>query len=72
MLLVISLTAFSFIALADDNAQQGDGETKDAVEGYGWYNSYQHLWKVSLYVGKSEHASKSSSLINMLVTHLCI
>lgn len=62
LLLVCLLTAFSLVSLADDNAQQGDGDTKDAVDGYGWYNSYQHLWKVSLYVGKSDQVSKNSNL----------
>lgn len=62
LLLATLLTAFSFTAFADDNATGGEGDTQGAASGYGWYNTYQFLWKVSLYVGKSDQASKSSNL----------
>jgi len=62
LLLATLLTAFSITAFADDNATGGDGDTQGAASGYGWYNTYQFLWKVSLYVGKSDQASKSSNL----------
>ena len=66
VVLVIVITCFSLgiVANADDNATGGDGDTSSAASGYGWYNSPEHLWKVSLYVGKSDTASKSSNLIN--------
>lgn len=58
------LSAFSVTALADDNATSGSGNTQDATAGYAWYNPYQYLWKVTLFVGKSDQATKSSNLIN--------
>ena len=63
LLLIVSLlSAFSITAFADDNATGGDGDTKDAVDGYAWYNSYQYLWKVTVFVGKSDQASKQDNL----------
>lgn len=62
------LSAFSFLSIpvfaGDNNATGGDGDTHPAAQGYGWYNSSQYLYKVTLYVGKSESASKQSSLAN--------
>ena len=59
------LSAFSITAFAgDDNATGGDGNTHPAAEGYGWYNSYQYLYKVTLFVGKKDTANKQSSLTN--------
>ena len=58
------LSAFSITAFADDNAQSGSGDTHGAASGYAWYNTYQYLWKVTLFVGKSDQASKSSNLQN--------
>lgn len=58
------LSAFSITAFADDNAQSGSGDTQGAASGYAWYNTYQYLWKVTLFVGKSDQASKSSNLQN--------
>ncbi len=59
------LSAFSLIASAkDDNATSGDGTTHDAAEGYGWYNEYQYLYKVTLFVGKRDTVHKQSSLVN--------
>ena len=62
MLAVTLLSAFSFTAFADDNATSGEGTTHAAAEGYGWYNSYQYMWKVTLYVGKKDTVTKQSSL----------
>lgn len=65
LLTVTLLSAFSVAAFAgDDNATGGDGTTHSATEGYGWYNSSQYLYKVTLYVGKKDTASKQSSLAN--------
>ena len=65
LLAAIMLSAFSITAFAgDDNATGGDGNTHDAAEGYGWYNSYQYLYKVTLFVGKKDTANKQSSLTN--------
>lgn len=59
------LSAFSIPAFAgDDNATGGDGSTHPAAEGYGWYNSYQYLYKVTLFVGKRDTVTKQSSLTN--------
>ncbi len=65
LLAVMLLSAFSIPALAgDDNATGGDGSTHPAAEGFGWYNSYQYLYKVTLLVGKRDTVSKQSSLAN--------
>ena len=39
------LSAFSIGIYADDNATSGDGNEKDYLDGYGWYNYYQYLLK---------------------------
>ena len=65
LLAVMLLSAFSIPAFAgDDNATGGDGSTHPAAEGFGWYNSYQYLYKVTLLVGKRDTVSKQSSLAN--------
>ena len=61
---VLLCLACGITAFADDNADSGNGNTSGATQGYGWYNSPEHLWKVSLYVGKSDTANKNSNLIN--------
>lgn len=62
MLTVLMLSAFSFSVYADDNATGGDGNTSWAASGYAWYNPYQYLYKVTIFVGKSDTATKQSSL----------
>ena len=64
LLTAVLLSAFSIpvFATGDDNATGGDGNTHDAAKGYAFYNSYQYLWKVTLFVGKSDQASKQGSL----------
>ena len=65
LLAVMLLSAFSIPAFAgDDNATGGDGSTHPAAEGFGWYNSYQYLYKVTLLVGKRDTVTKQSSLAN--------
>ena len=65
LLMATMLSAFSIVAFAgDDNATGGDGNTHPAAEGFGWYNSYQYLYKVTLFVGKTDTANKQSSLTN--------
>ena len=58
------MSAFTVSAFADDNAQSGNGDTQGATTGYAWYYSYQYLWKVTLFVGKSDKVSKTSNLQN--------
>ena len=58
------LSAFSIGIYADDNATSGDGNEKDYLDGYGWYNYYQYLWKVTVFVGKSDKATTNSDLTN--------
>ena len=62
LLMATLLSAFSIAAFADDKAQSGSGDTEGAASGYAWYNTRQFLWKVTLFVGKTDQASKSSSL----------
>ena len=66
MLTAMLLSAFSVCAFADgdDNATGGDGENHSAAEGYGWYSSYQYLYKVTIFVGKKDTVTKQSSLTN--------
>jgi hypothetical protein len=47
---------------AEDNADTGDGETGDALEDKGFYRTSEYMYKVSLYVGKSDDADEFSSL----------
>ena len=62
LLMATLLSAFSVTVLADDNAQSGSGDTQGADSGSAWYTTRQYLWKVTLFVGKSDQASKSSNL----------
>lgn len=64
LLMATLLSAFSITAFADDNATGGDGTTHGASDGYGWYNTNEFMWKVTLFVGKSDQATKQSSLTN--------
>ena len=48
----------------DDNATSGDGTTHSAAQGFGWYNAWQYMYKVTLFVGKKDTSSRSSSLTN--------
>ena len=64
LLIVTLLSVVSITVLADDNAQSGSGDTQGMETGYAWYNTYQFLWKVTLFVGKNDQVSKQSSLTN--------
>lgn len=64
LLIVTLLSVVSITVLADDNAQSGSGDTQGMATGYAWYNTYQFLWKVTLFVGKNDQVSKQSSLTN--------
>ncbi len=65
LLMATLLSAFCITTSAgDDNATGGDGSTHPATEGSAWYNSYQYLYKVTIYVGKKDTANKQSSLTN--------
>ncbi len=64
VLIVLLLIAFSIPIFAEDNAQSGSGDAQGAITGYGWYNPYQYLWKVTLFVGKTDQVTKQSDLVN--------
>ena len=64
LLAVMLMSVFSVSVFADDNATSGEGTTHKASDGFGWYNTNQCMWKVTLYVGKSDQATKQSSLTN--------
>lgn len=53
-----------FAAGGDDNATGGDGNTQGAESGWGWYNTSQYLWKVTLYAGKTDRVTKQDSLMS--------
>lgn len=63
-LLLIMITIVCIPCIASDNVTGGDGETGWAGDGYGMYAPREHLWKISLYVGKKDISNKSSNLIN--------
>lgn len=58
LLMATLLSAFSITAFADDNATGGDGTTHGASDGYGWYNTNEFMWKVTLFVRRPCPASK--------------
>ena len=66
LLMATLLSAFSVTAFAtdddDDNAMSGAGDMNHAAQGYAWYNGKQYLWKVTLFVGKSDQATKQDNL----------
>ena len=66
LLIATLLSAFSITAFADeeddDNAMTGEGTTGQAAKGYAWYSGKHYLWKVTVFVGKSDQASKQDSL----------
>lgn len=63
ILALLLLSASPFCVYADDdNATGGEGNTQGAESGWGWYNTSQYLWKVTLYCGKSDTATKQDSL----------
>ncbi len=62
LLLAIAFCLLLPAAYADDNATTGDGDTHSAASGYGWYREKEYLWKVSLYAGKADTASRTESL----------
>lgn len=47
---------------ADDNADTGTGDTGTALTGKGFYRDSEYMYKVSVYVGLSDQASKNSDL----------
>ncbi|ODA42729.1 hypothetical protein [Desulfosporosinus sp. BG] len=65
-LLLVCLCLFTpSITLADDNADGGDGDVGGAETGYAHYNSGEYMYKVSVYVAKSDQAKTSDpSLAN--------
>ena len=65
LLIATLLSAFFITAFAaddDDNAMSGEGNTNAAAKGYAWYNSKQYLWKVTLFVGRSDGITKQDNL----------
>lgn len=62
LLTAVLLSAFSLPLFADDNATAGNGNTESAKDGYGYYRESEYLWKVTLFVGKSDTATKYSNL----------
>lgn len=63
--MAITLSAFSFSAFAaEDNATGGDGEAGRAKATSSYYRGDECMWKVTLYVGKSDTVDKNSSLVN--------
>ncbi len=66
LLILILVFVLSLQAIADgggdDNAAPGDGGTRGKVDGKGYYKSSEWMYKVSIYVGKSDNVNENSSL----------
>ena len=61
ILIVILMIALSELTLAEDNAGSGDGDTRGAVKGKGFYRSGEWMYKASIYVGNKDTAETNSS-----------
>ena len=69
LLMATLLSAFCITTSAgDDNATGGDGSTHPATEGSAWYNSYQYLYKVTIYVGGEQVAKLNAKERGMATT----
>lgn len=64
MFMVLSITLSSQAVQADDNADTGSGGTEDALDNKGFYRYSEYMYKVTVYVGLSDHANESGSLSN--------
>ena len=64
ILTLIMLFSLCVTMYADDNANTGDGTSGYAGSNMGWYSEGQYLWKVTLYVGKTDTVTKQSNLTN--------
>ncbi len=53
---------FSTLIYAEDNADSGSGGTGSAENDKGHYNKAEYMYKVSVYVGKSDTVTKDASL----------
>lgn len=62
--IIVLSSAFTFSAVAEDNANSGSGSTGNAGKDMGYYSNGQFMWKVSLYVGNYDHLTTASSLSN--------
>jgi len=65
LLIAMLLSVLAIPAFADeedDNAMSGEGDTDHAVDGAAWYKGKHYLWKVTLFVGKSDQVSRQDSL----------
>jgi hypothetical protein len=52
----------STIIYAEDNADSGNGNTNNALQGKGFYRSSEYMYKVSLYVGLSDKTDMYSNI----------
>ncbi len=62
IIILLSMQVFSDGG-GDDNAEPGDGGTRGKVDGKGYYKSSEWMYKVSVYVGKSDKQKTNSSLL---------
>lgn len=60
--IAIIIMSMSIFVNADDNADTGDGDTGDALDNKGFYRYSEYMYKVSVYVGKSDVADENTSL----------
>jgi len=64
ILLVFTMLMNTVTVFADDNADTGSGGTEDALAGKGFYRTSEYMYKVSIYVGLSDRANESDSLLS--------
>ena len=62
IILAITISFSSMNVYADDNADTGTGDTGTALTGKGFYRDSEYMYKVSVYVGLSDQASKNNDL----------
>lgn len=62
-LILILIMSFNIIhVFADDNADTGSGDTNTALKDKGFYRGSEYMYKVSIYVGKSDETNKDSTI----------
>ena len=62
ILIIVAIILTQVSVFADDNADSGSGDTSNALKDKGFYRGAEYMYKVSVYVGLSDEANKSSNL----------
>jgi hypothetical protein len=62
LMLIICIVFSTVIIFAEDNANSGNGNTNNALEGKGFYRGTEFMYKVSVYVGLSNEADMNDNI----------